>query len=665
VPDQRKRAGASLVLAVTAVLALLTLPAVATATAGSLDPTFGSAGVASLAVGTELNAVALQADGQIVATGDSGSSVLVQRFSASGATGSTFAAGPGVGRGVVVQSDGKIVVAGSDAGGMLVERFNSDGSLDAGFGSGGKVHALAGARANAVALGPNGTIIAAGQVTAGDSFQRVAIVRLNSNGSPDASIGPGGVHVVDLGQDSVAKAVAVQGDGKIVVAGSIGPGAHQAVVAYVVRLAVNGALDTSFGSGGAFVSYPQAGGAASTFNAVALDPSGGIVVGGGSTATNQSRAVFARLTCSGALDSSFAGSGLEVTLSSQSFVTDPLGANAVAVAAGHRLVGAGEYRDSGLTSAALWSFEPDGSPDFANFAPSGARSTALVVDPAGNLVVAGSNVPLGFAPSGFVARYTGFGAPSAPTSPCGGIITSPPPPPVRLAPSLSTGPASGVTSSRASLSGSVNPNGEATSYHFDYGTSTAYGSHTPAISVGSGRAAVAASATVSGLAPGTRYHYRLVASNATGTAHGADETLTTGGNPLPRPLISSLSQSHRIWAETKSRTRRRAVGTTFSFTLNVSARVDFAFTQQVGGRKVNGRCIAEAKTNRGKPSCTRSVTSGVLFLAGHAGQNRYSFQGRISRSNRLRVGDYTLVVSATNAVGRKSKLQSLRFTIVP
>jgi len=660
-----KRAGASLVLTVTAVLALLSLPAVATAAAGSLDPTFGSAGVTSLAVGTELNAVALQADGQIVATGDSGSSVLVQRFSASGATRGAFAAGPGVGRGVVVQSDGKIVVAGSDAAGMLVERFNSDGSLDAGFGSGGKVHALAGARANAVALGPNGTIIAAGQVTAGDSFQRVAILRMNANGSPDASIGPGGVHVVDLGQDSVAKAVAVQGDGKIVVAGSIGPGTHQAMVAYVERLAVNGALDTSFGSGGPFVSYPQAGGAASTFNAVALDPSGGIVVGGGSTAMNQSRAVFARLTCAGALDARFVGTGLEVTLSSRSFVTDPLGANAVAVAAGHRVVGAGEYRDSGLTSAALWSFESNGSPDFANVVPSGARSTALVVDPAGNLVVAGSKVPLGFAPSGFVARYTGFGAPSSPTSPCGGIITSPPPPPpVRLAPSVSTGPASGVTSSGASLSGSVNPNGEATSYHFDYGTSTAYGSHTPAIPVGSGRAAVAASATVSGLAPGTSYHYRLVASNATGTTYGADETLTTGRNPLPRPLISGLSQSHRIWAATKSRTRKRPVGTTFSFTLNVSARVDFAFTQQVGGRKVNGRCIAETRKNRGKPSCTRSVTSGTLFFTGHAGQNRYSFQGRISRLHRLRVGGYTLVVTATNAAGQ-SKPQSLRFTIVP
>lgn len=653
------RNGRGLVVAlVIAVLGLLGPPARAAAAPGDLDLTFGTGGVTSLGAGTQLYGVAAAPDGEVVAVGSSGSSLLVERFSAAGAPTGASAAGLGVGRAVVVQLDGKIVVAGSDGSGVLVERFNANGSPDGSFGSGGVVHPLAGGSANAVALGPAGTIVVAGAVPGADAFARVAVLRLSANGSPDASLGAGGVHVVDLGQDSVARGVAVQGDGKIVLAGSQGPGAHQVVSGFVARTTTSGALDLTFGTKGAFFSYPRSGGAVAAFNAVALDPAGGIVVDGGATTTNQSQAVFARLTCSGALDRSFNRGGLEATPSSQGFVTDPLGANGVAIVGGRRVVGAGQYQDSGLASAALWGFEAGGHRDFTTLQPSIAESNAVAVNAGGNLVVAGSLVPAGFAPSGFVARYIGFGAPASGTSPYGGAPAPPPTPPASP-PSVVTGPASQHTAGVVSVSGSVNPNGQATSYHFDYGTSTAYGSQTPPTSAGSGIATVPVTATTSGFHSGTSYHYRLVAASPAGTSYGSDATFT----PLPAPITSKLRQSHRTWREGGSRQDRRPVGTRFSFTLNENARVVFAFTQTVRGRTLRGRCVAATNHNRTERACRRTVTRAKLAFAGHAGANELSFRGHISRSHALKPGAYKLVVIATNAVGQGSRPRSLSFRI--
>lgn len=97
------------------------------------------------------------------------------------------------------------------------------------------------------------------------------------------------------------------------------------------------------------------------------------------------------------------------------------------------------------------------------------------------------------------------------------------------APAVTTSAASGVTATTATLNGTVNPEGSATTYQFQYGTSTSYGSVTPTspASAGSGSSAVAESAALSGLAAGTTYDYRLVATNATGTTHGANQTFTT------------------------------------------------------------------------------------------------------------------------------------------
>ena len=103
---------------------------------------------------------------------------------------------------------------------------------------------------------------------------------------------------------------------------------------------------------------------------------------------------------------------------------------------------------------------------------------------------------------------------------------------VAAAPTAITGPVSAVGTTSATASGTVNPNGLSTSWYFEYGTSTAYGKKTATRSAGSGTTNVQVSATLTGLTPGTTYHYRLVAVNGDGTTRGADGVFTTSSAPV-------------------------------------------------------------------------------------------------------------------------------------
>lgn len=98
-------------------------------------------------------------------------------------------------------------------------------------------------------------------------------------------------------------------------------------------------------------------------------------------------------------------------------------------------------------------------------------------------------------------------------------------------PSVAALTASEVTSSSAFLHAGVNPNDDSTLYHYEYGTTTAYGSQTPTASAGSGDDWVLASARVNGLAASTTYHFRIVATNDEGTSRGSDRTFTTQAAP--------------------------------------------------------------------------------------------------------------------------------------
>ena len=112
-------------------------------------------------------------------------------------------------------------------------------------------------------------------------------------------------------------------------------------------------------------------------------------------------------------------------------------------------------------------------------------------------------------------------------------------------PLVVTSPATGVGPTTATLGGTVNPNGESTSWYVEYGSSTAYGTKTATSDAGSGTASKAFSAGVSGLTVGKTYHFRLVATSSAGTVHGADATFVTAEAPVattsPASSIGSTS----------------------------------------------------------------------------------------------------------------------------
>ena len=94
-------------------------------------------------------------------------------------------------------------------------------------------------------------------------------------------------------------------------------------------------------------------------------------------------------------------------------------------------------------------------------------------------------------------------------------------------PAATTSPATQVTATTATVNGSVDPNKQDTTYRFEYGKTNAYGSSTPVQGPVKGNSAKSVSAQLTQLAPSTTYHFRLVATNTSGTAQGADRTFTT------------------------------------------------------------------------------------------------------------------------------------------
>ena len=184
---------------------------------------------------------------------------------------------------IALQSDGKIVVAGQSVIGgnddFAVVRYNTDGSLDTSFGTDGKVTTAIGAgsdAASSIALQSDGKIVVAGYSVIG-GIKNFAVVRYNTNGSLDTSFGTGGKVTTAIGNGGdIAYSIALQSDGKIVVAG------YSLIAEFgdfsVVRYNTNGSLDTSFGTGG---KVTTAIGAGNDFaNSMALQSDGKIVVVG-------------------------------------------------------------------------------------------------------------------------------------------------------------------------------------------------------------------------------------------------------------------------------------------------------------------------------------------------------------------------------------------------
>jgi uncharacterized cupin superfamily protein len=112
----------------------------------------------------------------------------------------------------------------------------------------------------------------------------------------------------------------------------------------------------------------------------------------------------------------------------------------------------------------------------------------------------------------------------------------------QIPPVASTGEPTGVTQTEATVHGSVDPEGSATEAYFEYGKTNSYGSRVPyptGWQIGEGTSSIPAYETLTGLEPGTTYHYRVVGHNAYGTSHGADATFTTPGSTAPAVVRES------------------------------------------------------------------------------------------------------------------------------
>ncbi|MEA2511149.1 MAG: hypothetical protein QOJ59_636, partial [Thermomicrobiales bacterium] len=268
-------------------------------TNGGLDGTFGSPGIPGRSIidfgGEDLGYwLAVQPDGKILITGQSNAGVTGEDFAVARRGSNGLPAGSGdfgelladfgateAGFAGALQPDGKIVVAGYRGVGassdFAVARLGPNGGYDTGFGTGGWALANFGTNdmATAMALQRDGKLVVAGYTTEGGKTD-LAIERLGANGTLDDSFAGDGKAQLDLGGDDFGQAVVIQPDGKILVAGYTVVGTSTRLA--VVRLQPNGLLDTTFGEGGkAVVAQFTA-----IAEAVAVQPDGKIVAAGSS-----------------------------------------------------------------------------------------------------------------------------------------------------------------------------------------------------------------------------------------------------------------------------------------------------------------------------------------------------------------------------------------------
>lgn len=145
---------------------------------------------------------------------------------------------------------------------------------------------------------------------------------------------------------------------------------------------------------------------------------------------------------------------------------------------------------------------------------------------------------------------------------------SSPIPPAELPPVAVTGSATDLTGDSVKLNGSVNPRGQETTWHFEFGRNTGEVTSWPAspVSVGSGQTAIAVGSTLPGLEPGTTYHYRLVGDNDSGQAEGSFRTFTTRQAPSSPVADADLRLSMKLL------TKRPRVGGRLDFRITLSNR---------------------------------------------------------------------------------------------
>jgi len=225
-------------------------------------------------------------------------------------------------------------------------------------------------------------------------------------------------------------------------------------------------------------------------------------------------------------------------------------------------------------------------------------------------------------------------------------------------PAATTRAASSITTGTAVLNGSAsNPDLLPATAHLQFGTTTTYGLNTTAQPISPLTVGAPVTATISGLASGTVFHFRLVVSNSTGTVFGADQTFRTASAPASAtapqaPQISGLTLSPAAFVAASRGAAVTSVrtGSTVSYSDTVTATTTFTVERAAPGRLVGGSCLRITKRNHSHKHCTRLVAIGHFNHADGAGSNRFHFTGRIG-GRKLAPQHYLLVAVARNSAG--------------
>ena len=270
------------------------------------------------------------------------------------------------GKAIAIQSNGKILVVGDDSNDFKVVRYNTDGSLDTSFDSDGKVTTDINGGfddGQSVAIQSDGKIVVAGMGRVGLN-ENFAVVRYNTDGSLDTTFDTDGKTTTDIGTSTTdkANAVVIQSDGKIIAVGTSNDDFT------VVRYTATGALDTTFDTDGKATTDI---GTSTTdkANAVAIQSDGKIIAAG----TSNDDFAVARYTTTGALDTSLDTDGKVTTDIGTSTFDD---GNAMAIQGDSKIVVAGQSSASGPPSFAVARYEVA---DISTSSSSSSSSTSTTV----------------------------------------------------------------------------------------------------------------------------------------------------------------------------------------------------------------------------------------------------------------------------------------------
>jgi uncharacterized delta-60 repeat protein len=362
---------------------------------GSLDNTFGTGGIVttSFSAFDAAGAVAVQMDGKIVAAGITFGSTLdfaVVRYNTDGTLDSSFStdgiaivpvgSGNDAASSMVIQTDGKIVIAGRaiTTGSIFhfaVARLDTNGSLDTSFDSDGVLITVIGTNANetsdakALTLQSDGKIVVAGVATANNATgTNFAVVRYNTDGSLDTSFDSDGTLTTDIsGDGDIPAGVLIQSDGKILVTGEVDIDANEEDFC-LVRYNADGTLDNTFGTGG--IVTTDFDGDNDNPASVILQPNGKIIVAGysyiGASFPDFS---LARYNTDGSLDNSFGTNGLLWT----DFGAGVNTITAIALQTDGKIVAGGSINSGTATSEfalARYTADPNGVEDTDDLFPS-------------------------------------------------------------------------------------------------------------------------------------------------------------------------------------------------------------------------------------------------------------------------------------------------------